>query len=521
MQKNRSTFSLSRSRLDQFIQNRYSSRGLMVRLFFTCWLIFGLHFATNIVREIYPALALGDRLSFRLDEYAGLHPDIFEKPGYGWHINNNPGVSFFAAIPYAASRPVIDRLVAIVNESRAKPGNNVAPAYESPWPLARQFYIEAWKRGLDVKFALAAFVMQFFFMAPLSAFSALMMFRVLRDLFHSPAIGLGLALLYALGTPVFFRTGTLNQNLALGILAFCGFLILWNPTGEIKLTSRNKYFLAGMAGGLAVLFDYSGLVFLGGLLLYGWLKSRSHPAGQSRLSLVLNFALGALLPIGLLWFYQWKSFGNPFLPAQHWMTATDYSGFGYQGLGFPQPDLLVLLLVDPRYGLFTSAPILLLSLLSPFIDRGESRWFPKLETGFILLLAAGLWIFCSANNFSRLQFNSGVRYLTALLPFLFLLTAVSLARLPVLLQWVAIFLAYIQSWALAMYRDVENSLGVLDPLLKLFQNGLQLPALATLNRMQGVLGNWIPGEISPIPILFLAGFFLVIIWWPFEGKTNA
>jgi len=64
-------------------------------------------------------------------------------------------------------------------------------------------------------------------------------------------------------------------------------------------------------------------------------------------------------------------------------------------------------------------------------------------------------------------------------------------------------------------------LGVLDPLLKLFQNGLQLPALATLNRMQGVLGNWIPGEISPIPILFLAGFFLVIIWWPFEGKTNA
>lgn len=69
-----------------------------------------------------------------------------------------------------------------------------------------------------------------------------------------------------------------------------------------------------MAGGLAVLFDYSGLVFLGGLLLYGWLKSRSHPAGQSRLSLLLNFALGALLPIGLLWFYQWKSFGNPFYP---------------------------------------------------------------------------------------------------------------------------------------------------------------------------------------------------------------
>jgi hypothetical protein len=363
--------------------------------------------------------------------------------------------------------------------------------------------------------------MQFFFMAPLSAFSALVMFRILQDLFHSPAYGFGLALLYALGTPVFFRTGTLNQNLALGILAFCGFLMLWNPTGEIKISPRKKYFLAGLAGGLAVLFDYSGLVFLGGLFVYGWIKKRSQPAGQSLLSLAVNFILGALLPIGLLWFYQWKSFGNPFLPAQHWMTATDYSGFGYQGLGFPQLDLLVFLLLDPRYGLFTSAPMLLLSLLSPIIDRGGSRRIPKLETGFIFLLAIGLWIFCSANNYSRLQFNSGVRYLTALIPFLFLLTAVTLDRLPVLLRRMVVLLAFIQSWALAMYRDVENSLGVLDPILKFLLNGVQLPALVTLNRMQGALGNWIPGEISPVPILFLAGLFLLIIWWPIEGKTNA
>ena len=80
-----------------------TSKGIAVRLFISCWLIYGLHFATNIVREIYPAIALGDALTFRLDEYARLHPDIFEKPGYGWHINNNPGVSFFAAIPYAVA----------------------------------------------------------------------------------------------------------------------------------------------------------------------------------------------------------------------------------------------------------------------------------------------------------------------------------------------------------------------------------------------------------------------------------
>src|SRR6476646_3022265 len=91
---------------------RFSTRGLAFRVFFTCWLIYALHWATDIVREIYPAMALGDHFSFRVDEYGGLHPDLFEKPGYGWHIGNNPGVSMFAAVPYALARPLIDPLVA-------------------------------------------------------------------------------------------------------------------------------------------------------------------------------------------------------------------------------------------------------------------------------------------------------------------------------------------------------------------------------------------------------------------------
>ena len=64
------------------------------RIFVTCWLIFSLHFASNTVRELYPALSLGDHFSLRVDEYANLHPDLFEKPGYGWHINSNPGKRF-------------------------------------------------------------------------------------------------------------------------------------------------------------------------------------------------------------------------------------------------------------------------------------------------------------------------------------------------------------------------------------------------------------------------------------------
>ena len=67
--------------------------GVALRLFVTCWMLYVLHFATNTVREIYPALSLGDHLSFDVSEYVGFHPDIFEIPGRGAFINNNPGAS--------------------------------------------------------------------------------------------------------------------------------------------------------------------------------------------------------------------------------------------------------------------------------------------------------------------------------------------------------------------------------------------------------------------------------------------
>ena len=37
-----------------------SSRSIAVRLFWSCWLLYTLHFATNIVRDLYLAVAIGE-----------------------------------------------------------------------------------------------------------------------------------------------------------------------------------------------------------------------------------------------------------------------------------------------------------------------------------------------------------------------------------------------------------------------------------------------------------------------------
>jgi hypothetical protein len=499
----------------------YSAKGIAIRLFLTCWLIYSMHFATNIVREIFPALALGDHLSFRVDEYANMHPDLFEKPGYGWHIGNNPGVSMLAAIPYALARPVIDPIVVRVNQSRISSGQSEPINYDSPWPMARQFYAESWRRGYDIKFALGAFVMQALCMAPITALSVVFMFYLLREIFHSDKVGLFLAVLYAFGTPVFFRTGYLNQNLMLGIFAFMGFLTMWNPWGSRWGSPKLRYFLGGLAGGTAFLFDYSGLVLLVGLFAYGMIKAWREQNFREAFRLGLFYIVGALGPILLLWFYQWQSFGNPFLPGQHWMPPVEWSELGYQGFGLPQLDLFLQLGFDYRFGLFVSSPLMILALAAPFLNHGQGKKVPQFELYFILALCLTFWIFFSGSNYVRLQFNTGIRYLTPLLPFMFIPAVIVLMRLPNLIIGLVTVASFAQSWALAMYREVESRFGMLDPILRTFIGGFQLPVLRTISR-SGLFSDLFPSGVSPLPIFLLASGILFVIWSPilFLKKTN-
>lgn len=490
----------------------FSTRAVAIRLFVTCWLVYSLHFATNIVREIYPALSIGDHLSFRVDEYARMHPDLFEKEGYGWHIGANPGASMLAAIPYALARPVIDRVVTRVQEKRAASGQTEPPAYNSPWPLTREFYKEAWRRGLDVKFGLAAFVMQSMCMAPICGLGVVVMFYVLRRIFGSDKYALWLALLYAFGTAVFFRAGYLNHNMMLGHLAFMGFVALWNPGDNDRWSIQRRFFLGGLCGGTTLLMDYSGVVFLAGLFVYAVVKrlSVTRTAGHA----IRNagwYLLGAIGPIGLLWFYQWQSFGHPLYPGQHWMPPVEWIDRGYQGFGPPQFDLFVKLGFDYRYGLFVSTPLLLLALVAPFVNRRE-RQIPKLELATLLLLFACLWAFLSGINYTRLQFNTGIRYFAPIVPFLFIPAAVVLMRLRRRVIYFVAVLSVTEAWCMAMYRDVERGLGVLDPILHVFIGGLKLPALSVLGGMSGQYGEYSQRGVSPIPLFILTAAILYGIW---------
>jgi hypothetical protein len=202
------------------------------------------------------------------------------------------------------------------------------------------------------------------------------------------------------------------------------------------------------------------------------------------------------------------------------MPPVRWSGQGYQGLGWPQPELLFSSLFDYRYGLFVSCPILMLAFISPFIRRAGRRSLTWVELAAMLGIFAALWLFCGGVHYTRLQFNTGIRYLAPVLPFLFILTTLSFLRFSRRIVYFMAIVSVVEAWSMAMYRDVERGLGVLDPILHVFIGGFQLPALTTLSRMGDQFGDFVVNGVSPLPIFALTGAILYGVWGSFSWSSR-
>jgi hypothetical protein len=74
-------------------------------------------------------------------------------------------------------------------------------------------------------------------------------------------------------------------------------------------------------------------------------------------------------------------------------------------------------------------------------------------------------------------------------------------------------------WCMAMTRVVSRPLGVLDPVIRVFTGGFELPALSTLERM-GNLSHMLPRGPSPLPLFVLAGMLVFLLWTKGPSRTG-
>jgi hypothetical protein len=479
-----------------------------VRLFFTVWLIYTFHFASDVVRETYLSLALVEQRSVRVDEYLGLHPDLFAIEGRGAYINNNPGASFLGALPYAVAYPAIAAILRARPElAQPKPPTR----YDDPRPNRNPFLTKARERGLDVKLGLAAASIHAGLMVPLAAIAALLVFLFLRERLRDEKKALWLALLYAFGTPVFFRSAFLNQNMLVAHFTLGAYLLAARlPRGGVVAS-----IWIGVLLGMCVLCDYSGLslalAFGVWLLVQGW---RSGGVNQG-LRWAAWCVLGALGPIALLMLYQYVAFGNPFLPAQAYMPPTPLSVMGWHGFIAPSLDLMWRNLFDPRYGLFAFSPMLLAAFAAPFVRRR-----PGGPTGAELALifgaAAALYLFSCSVLFGSLQWNTGVRYMVPAAPLLFFALVPVLLRVPRWAAYAIVIPTVAISWSVAMTR-----MSVPVALADIFLRGFELPWLTVLRKTAEGYAPFLADGASPIAIFCLIGVVLWLVWRGYDGERVA
>ena len=118
-----------------------------------------------------------------------------------------------------------------------------------------------------------------------------------------------------------------------------------------------------------------------------------------------------------------------------------------------------------------------------------------------------------------MKLNTTFRYLAPSFPFLFLAAMVPLTRLPTLPIRLMAVISVTLAWSMAMHRDIERGLGVLDPVLEILFGGLRLPILTRLSRIEGLFSEGYIFGPSPLPLFVLAAAILLVIWTPWKEPS--
>ena len=480
-----------------------------VKIFLTCWILYSLHFATNVVREHYPAFSLAEHGTLQVDEYYGFHPDIFRHTDGHCYINNNVGCSVIGAIPLLIFDPVLDKLEDIGKQKVAARGaqKNLDTTYRTKYPMRRKFFKLVKERGLELRFGASTALTSVLVMAPLSALMVVLMYHILllRGVGRTRAIWL--ALLFAFGTPVFFRTAYLNHNMMVMYAVFIAFYLLWRQLDGDSAPKPRVLLIAGFFAGSTLFFDYSGVIPL--LTLYGYLffsrVTKGSPVNAFRES--LPFVIGAVPPVLFLLYTQWTMFGNPILPAQYWMPKVNFTDRGWRGMDLPALDLYISNLFSNEYGMFTFGPLLITAFFPIRFYRQERFILPRKERRFVFVFFILFLTFCAANQYSRMQFNTGFRFLAPLVPLLYLAASDHLNRLSG--KWLTLISVptIFHSWVLSMVREP-----VIDSWRQFLREGIMFPWLRVLKLTNPPDHPILSSPFLPLSILLFCAILIFGIW---------
>ena len=488
------------------------------RIFWICWIGFTVHFATNVVREHYPAFSIVEDGDLLLNEYEGFHADIFVLPN-GHAVQGNQVAGSLPAVPVLfLFDPALDALQEWTLERRAA-GMAPVDEFRTELPNRRGFFELVRERGLELRFGASTFLTSAFCMAPFSAWLVVLMFGALRERGVAERRAAGLALLFAFGTPVFYRAAHLVHNQFLMIAVFGAFLVTRRRSDD-ELTVRRLAW-GGFLGGTCLALDYAGVVPLLAFWLFELWPRIPRRGLVAAVWSTRAYVFASVPPVLFLWWTQWLQYGHPLWPGQRYQQENAFTGEGYRGVSWPSAEVFWENLVNPSWGLLPFAPLLLLALVPlarlPWASAGARLLEPR-DRRHVWVFVGAFMLFCSLNRFSLLQWNTGFRYFLPLVPVLFLLVADRLRDAPRSVRWAVGVPAVAHTWVLSMSRFTQPNGGydgppvVLENWREILTTGPQLPWLKTLRQVVPA-DHFLQSPLWPTLVLALAAGAMAGVWW--------
>ena len=257
----------------------------------------------------------------------------------------------------------------------------------------------------------------------------LLLWRFLKPLAPNERARRAVIVAYALGSMAMtYSLLFIAHQLSAAFVGTALILSVWFARGELK---RRWIVVAGFAMGAAVLTDYQAAfagVPLAFFVSWRFLRPRSRDLRAFAL-----MALGAAIPIAVLFLYHDAAFGHPLRTGYHASeTFAHFHQRGFLGLDQFRSEALWGSTFAADNGLFFLSPFWLIALVGfVLLFREKSRPHPLgKELAVVCVATFVIYIaFISSIAFWRGGWQLGPRYITVMLPFLVVGLAVAVQRI--------------------------------------------------------------------------------------------
>jgi hypothetical protein len=247
----------------------------------------------------------------------------------------------------------------------------------------------------------------------LTALAGVLLFRHIFARTNNLNAALVSALAFALAGPVWGWATSFYSHSATAALLVLGY-IAFDEACRRDETRTRFAILAGLAFGGATSTEYTAVV---ACLIIG--VALGLPLLRSRLvegvRLYAWTAAGALLALLPVFIFHTIAFGSPFETGYAHTSIYTLHDTGIVGVGLPQPDILLKLLISPERGVIWYAPIILATLWAAGRALGEGTTRAIAAATFLVAL---FYLFMNA-GFAYWQggASTGPRYLTPAIGF--------------------------------------------------------------------------------------------------------